>query len=412
MPGSGTALNMDQLALAKPETPVRSSEIRQNRENYIRAGDRARAGPDPYFVGRESEIAMFLQALELTAANNGNGSAGKDETLLVQGPPGAGKTALLEECAALAAQRPDCAVVRVLPEELGSARGLIEAIDRAVGVPAPTRLGRALHERGWQVGPVGVPPSPARPESMAALMKTHEGAWKDRVILLLVDEAQNIPSNASQARAVISYLHGACRKARILLACCGLGNTQDKLAELGVSRLARERLTTLQPLAVEQAEESLRRVFSTCGVAGAAGERQRWLKTLASLSLGWPQHLRAIAAVALEHLAARRMNVSDGSLDAVAQAAREARERYYDQRLSGVALWRPAYREIAEALRRAEAPHLRLDRIAEIARTHLARWNEPLHTFIANSLRAGVLGAENSRYSIPIPSFADHLLRP
>ncbi len=176
--------------------------------------------------------------------------------------------------------------------------------------------------------------------------------------------------------------------------------------------MARERLATLQPLAVEQAEESLRRVFSTCGVAGAAGERQRWLKTLASLSLGWPQHLRAIAAVALEHLAARRMNMSEGSLDAVAQAAREARERYYDQRLSGVALWRPAYREIAEALRRAEASHLRLDRIAEIARPHLARWNEPLHTFIANSLRAGVLGAENSRYSIPIPSFADHLLRP
>jgi len=104
--------------------------------------------------------------------------------------------------------------------------------------------------------------------------------------------------------------------------------------------------------------------------------------------------------------------MSEGSLDAVAQAAREARERYYDQRLSGVALWRPAYREIAEALRRAEASHLRLDRIAEIARPHLARWNEPLHTFIANSLRAGVLGAENSRYSIPIPSFADHLLRP
>ena len=42
---------------------------------------------------------------------------------------------------------------------------------------------------------------------------------------------------------------------------------------------------------------------------------------------------------------------------------------------------------------------------------HLARWNEQLDAFISNSLRAGVLGVEDSRYSIPIPSFADHLLR-
>lgn len=405
------ALNMDHFALAAADSPGGSSEVRQRRENYIRAGDRARAGPDPYFVGREGEIAMFLQALDLTAA--GNGSFGKDETLLVQGPPGAGKTALLEECAALAAQRPDCAVVRVLPEDLCSARDLIEAIDRAVGVPAVTRLGRALDERGWRAGPVGLPPRPGRRQSVAALMETREDAWKERVIVLFLDEAQNIPPapGSGQVGAVISYLHGAHRKVRMLLACYGLGNTQDKLAELGVSRLARERLTTLQPLSLEQAEKSLRRVFSTCGVTGAAEERQRWLKTLAALSLGWPQHLRAIAALALEHLATHQMSLSAGSLDTVLQAGRAARERYYDQRLSGVALWRPAYREIAEALRCAQVPYLRLDRIAEIARPHLNRWDAPLPTFVSDSLRAGVLGAEDSRYSIPIPSFADHLLR-
>ena len=96
------ASTMDQVVLPAPDGA--RNEVRQNRENYIRAGDRARAGPDPYFVGREREIAMFLQALELTAEEGG--SAGKDEALLVQGPPGAGKTALLEECAALASQRP------------------------------------------------------------------------------------------------------------------------------------------------------------------------------------------------------------------------------------------------------------------------------------------------------------------
>lgn len=401
------ASTMDQVVLPAPDGA--RNEVRQNRENYIRAGDRARAGPDSYFVGREREIAMFLQALELTAEEGG--SAGKDEALLVQGPPGAGKTALLEECAALASQRPNHTVLRVLPEELCSVRGLIKAIDSALGVRVASRLSRALDERGWRIDPIGLPPRPGGRESAATLMKARESAWKHQVIVLLVDEAQNIPADSARARAVISYLHGGARKARILLACYGLGNTQDKLAELGASRLAHGRLTTLQPLAVEQARESIGRVFSSCGVAAPAPDRDRWLEALAALSLGWPQHLRAIASVALEHLAARGMNLSASSLEAVIQAGRAARKRYYDQRLSGVMLWLPVYREIAEALRRANASHLRLDQIAEIACPHLARWDLSLEEFLSRTLRAGVLGAQDSRYSIPIPSFADHLRR-
>lgn len=398
---------MDQVVLPAPDRAPK--EVRQNREDYIRAGDRARAGPDPYFVGREREIAIFLQALELTSEEGG--SYGKDETLLVQGAPGAGKTALLEECAAMASRRPNHTVLRVLPEEFLSARGLVKVIDTALGLRLAGRLSRALDQRGWRIGPVGLPPGPMGGESVTTLMKAREGAWKRQVIVLLVDEAQNIPADSAEARAIISYLHGSVRKARILLACYGLGNTQDKLAELGVSRLARDRLTTLRPLAVAQARESLDRVFSSCGVAGPAPDRDRWLEALAALSLGWPQHLRAIASVALEHLAARGMKLSASSLEAVLQAGRTALTRYYDQRLSGVMLWLPAYREIAEALRPAGVSHLRLHQVAEIARPHLARWDVSLEEFLSRTLRAGVLGAQDSRYSIPIPSFADYLLR-
>lgn len=158
-----------------------------------------------------------------------------------------------------------------------------------------------------------------------------------------------------------------------------------------------------------QARESIDRVFSSCGVTGDEADRDRWLETLATLSLGWPQHIRAIAGIALEHLAACGMRLSAASLAAVTQAGRTARSRYYDQRLSGVALWRPVYREIAEALRSANAPDLRLDQIAEIARPHLVRWDIDLDDFLSQTLRAGVLGAQDSRYSIPIPSFSDYL---
>ena len=398
---------MDQVVLP-PRDRVRT-EVRQNREDYIRAGDRARAGPDPYFVGRGPEIAMFVQALESTALPDGG--AGRDETLLVQGPPGAGKTALMEECAALASQRPHHAVLRVLPEELCSARGLIRVIESALGGRGARRLARALDDRGWRMGPIGLHPKSGGGESAASLIRQRESAWHDHVIVLMVDEAQNIPVDSAEAGAVVSYLHGAARTARILLACYGLGNTQDRLSELGVSRLARNRSATLPPLAAKQARESIDRVFTSCGVVGETPDRDRWLDALADLSLGWPQHLRAITGIALEHLAASRMHLSAGSLKAVLQAGRAARERYYDQRLSGVMLWRPLYREIAEALCPAGVARLRLDEIAEIARPHLARWDATLEEFLSRTLRAGVLGAQDSRYSIPIPSFADYLLR-
>ena len=113
-----------------------------------------RKRPDLYSGAAMDQV--LSEALELTAEEGGG--CGKDETLLFQGPPGAGKTALLEECAVLAAARANPVVVRVQVDEFGSVHGLVQAIDAAVGIRAARRITADLAERGGRIGPAGVAP--------------------------------------------------------------------------------------------------------------------------------------------------------------------------------------------------------------------------------------------------------------
>ena len=401
---------MDQVLSEALDMPM--SEVRQNRENYIRAGDRSKAGPDPYFVGRKRELATFLQALELTADEGGG--CGKDETLLFQGPPGAGKTALLEECAVLVVARANHVVVRVQADELGSAYGLIQAIDAAVGIRAARRITADLAERGGRIGPVGVGPRLGAPGSAATQLRAREDAWKEKVIVLLVDEAQNIPGEeeSTEVQAITSYLHSSARAARILLACFGLGDTQDKLAAVGVSRLAINRVATLHPLTVAQARESISRVFAACGAQGPVVERARWIDALAELSQGWPQHMRVVASAALEELSAHGMDVTQSSLARALRVGTAAKIQYYEARLSAVKEWLPVYRRLAAALDESGATHLDIDRINRAAAPYLDKWETKFRDFLTATVHAGILSWREGRYVIPIPSFADYLQQP
>ena len=184
------------------------------------------------------------------------------------------------------------------------------------------------------------------PGSVATQLRAREDAWKEKIIVLLVDEAQNIPGEeeSTEVRAITSYLHSSARAARILLACFGLGDTQDKLAAVGVSRLAINRVATLQPLTIAQARESISRVFAACGAQGPVVERARWIDALAELSQGWPQHMRVVASAALEELSVHGMDVTQTSLAQALRAGTAAKIQYYEARLSAVKEWLPVYR--------------------------------------------------------------------
>ena len=113
---------------------------------------------------------------------------------------------------------------------------------------------------------------------------------------------------------------------------------------MGVSRLAINRVATLQPLTVAQARESISRVFAACGAQGPVAERERWIDALAELSQGWPQHLRVVTSAALEELSVHGMDVTQSSLAQALRAGTAAKIQYYEARLSAVKEWLPVYR--------------------------------------------------------------------
>ena len=153
-------------------------------------------------------------------------------------------------------------------------------------------------------------------------------------------------------------------------------------------------------------------MFAACGAQGPVAERERWIDALAELSQGWPQHLRVVTSEALEALSTYAMDMSQMPLELAIQACQAARERYYEQRLSSVSLWMPVYRRFAVELDRLDAPYLRLHQIGEIARPYLKEWDTKFQDFLDATLHAGVLSREDSRYTIPIPSFANYLQQP
>jgi len=409
-------------------------------DSYLRGTDRSEGKRTPFFSGRREELARFADALDFVAGEQVGG-----QTYVCQGAPGAGKSALAEECAALVADRADgrCsrspsspepepvaragerarppatrwAVVRASPSRLGSMDGLAGAIDAALGAggkgrarigPAFGAAARALSERGGSAGGIAIGPRAPKELDVQSRFEARKDAWQGAVVVILVDEAQNIPESDT-ARAIIQCLHAGEHGSRILLACFGLSDTVLALRRLGISRLGTGRRNDLTALSPEEAAASIGAAFDAFGVRGPAGERARWVDALAAASQGWPQHLRNVTREALRELNAHSMGLSRSSLERAVAAGEETRRQYYEDRLEGLGRWLPAYRRLAARLEDAGGPFLTDEEVEEAIGTELRRRNASYEGFIEEAVHAGVLSWSRGGYVIPIPSFASHI---
>lgn len=102
----------------------------------------------PFFSGREAEINLFLEMLD----DVGRGVLA-DSTYIVEGPPGAGKTALMAQCVCEAAARPATREGRswlpvvVHSSITNSAQALGKEIDRAIAGHLASPAGKVRRKR-------------------------------------------------------------------------------------------------------------------------------------------------------------------------------------------------------------------------------------------------------------------------
>ena len=336
------------------------SAVRDSLTRLAESSDRASPA---VFAGREDEFRLLDSAVRGVQ----RGEAG--HTVVISGVPGAGKTALLREYAIrlLAGDETAQPIIPVplRPNDLASPpAAIVQEIDRqfrefaasgASGewggtvnrvIGSASLVGNALFAAFTKRDFNEFTASARAPHSLAVALDDYVAFRFDRrgsTLLLLVDEAQNLP-DTNHVRAHLDALHGGIHgRTQALLACFGLANTIDRLRELGLSRLANGHVRSIGALSVDDAK---RTVTGTLELALAdfpfadgpvdAVQRSRWITTastpILAESANFPHHLangcRALAQIVLDE------GVGDEPpTEKLRDLCREHKREYYDARL-------------------------------------------------------------------------------
>ena len=401
-------------------------------ETWLDQTDRSEVGREPFFRGRDTEFSVFRRAVgSLHDGRTGGG------TMVFQGAPGAGKSALMAECmeavrrhstpedpwVAVAIQ-PDSLqspvdVVEVLVAAANAERGrlgniasgtsVIRALDNVAGLAR--KLCRGLSARGG--GAFGVSVGGHRDEGVTAVRAFRNAApllGRFRCVIC-VDEAQNIPVS-DRTRGVMGCLHDPPGKLPLVAAFFGLSDTQQVLRECGLSRFARGRVVTLDTLPSDDSACAIRSVFDAYGFTGAPEDREVWVNRLAELSQGWPQHVNSVAVAACGIIRANGGRIDSGHLDAAMAAAEEYKQEYYAGRLAAGTEDSGIYKRIALVAGSSPDGILSRATLRDLVRSAPENASGDFSEFLANALHAGLLAPTQGlpdHYRIPIPSFGDWL---
>ena len=334
------------------------STVRDTLARLATTGDRTSPA---VFAGREGEFRLLNDAAQRVAEGQ------RGHTVVIEGVPGAGKTALLDEYAArlMAADaeashpivpvplrpgdldNPPAAILQEVDRQFSEFEASKEwerSVNRIIG--GASLVANTLFAHFTKRGFDEFKPSARAPNSLPVALDEYVSlrlGRRDSTILLLVDEAQNL-NDTRYVRHHLDVLHGGVRgRAQVMLACFGLTNTTERLRELGLSRLAKGHARTIGPLSAEDAKHT---VTGTLELAladypfdrGSRDEtvRSQWIATAADTilaeSANFPHHLangcHALAGVVLDE------GVGDAPPVAkLRDLCREHKREYYDARL-------------------------------------------------------------------------------
>ena len=400
-------------------------------EIWLKRTDRSEAGREPFFRGREAEYGVYRSAV--TSLSEGIVGGG---TMVFQGAPGAGKSALMEECmeAVRRHSTPEApwVAVAVDPSSLESPLDVIETLVEAAnteserlrelvsGTSVATmlddlrdrgrRLYRELSERGG--GAFGVSVGGRRDEGVSAgrAFRKASRLLGQYHIVVCVDEAQNTPVFGS-TKGVMDCLHRDPQGIPLVAAFFGLSDTQRVLRQCGLSRFARGRVVTLDPLPHDDSACAIRSVFDAYGFTGTQEDREAWVNKLAELSQGWPQHINSVAIAACDIIRANGGRIDSGHLDGAMAAAEEYKREYYSGRLAAGTDRSWVYKGLALAAEE-NGGKLTYDGIESLTEEVRGKTGESMDDFLTKALHAGLLAPTrelHDHYRIPIPSFGDWL---
>ena len=397
---------------------------------WLNQTDRAEVGRESFFRGRDSEFDIFrTAAMSLDAGRIGG------NTMIFQGAPGAGKTALMAECmeAVRRHSKPEAPWVAVnMPfANLASASAVMSAIARSVrseterlrnahggrieaffqGLTEQARnLFGVLMERGVSAFGVSIGATSEIQNVAPEVFQRAAPLLEKYRIVVCVDEAQNTPVRCS-TQAAIDCLHRDSQGIPLVALFFGLSNTRNVLRQCGLSRFAHGRVANIERLSIDDASSSIRSMFDAYDFTGAPEDRKMWVESLAELSRGWPQHINRVGVSAARVISANGARIEKRMLTQAVETGLKSMEDYYAERLEAGSNRAWVYKQLASSAKEAGGA-LSYDEIAQLTGNAREQMDQTMDKFLNNALRAGLLAPVREipdHYRIPIPSFSDYL---
>ena len=374
----------------------------------LAAGDR---GAAEFFHGRQNELRQFQKALFDAKRKNGG------TTYLVQGPPGAGKTALLHECREWA-KRDGWGVAKIYPSALHDRSNLASELGesyvtkktRRVGIDGQVGIGGWL--QGLFRGLWGLTLNCGGRHEKDILKRIA----KRRGLVLILDEAQDVLQTGQISKAIndnirknLQLIHNGDIGAPVILLAGGLGTSQSVLGTFGISRFTRHGVHLLGSLSDTEGQAVIRDwLVYAGGVPTDHRHLRKWINTLADECHGWPQHLIAYAQTAAEWLNEDGHEIEpEVPLDLLAEA-RATKVDYYLARV--IEFDRPQRSDLANLLvQKGRGKVLTRQEVSVALQPHLSE--EQAREMFDEFLHKGVIAkTADGEYIVPIPSMHDWLV--
>ena len=331
-------------------------------------------GDADVFVGRAAELDWLDRRLRHLATKGH--VAGADHTVLFEGCPGMGKSALLYEFARRA-RRSGSPSVDVDLDALTSHGAMRARITRQLNdmSAAHGRVGDIARAVVVDVGKALLIGHTAK----AAMAKDAGRLPKDRSripLVLLIDEAQDL---GEEHRAAVRSLHLSNLGWPILPLFAGTHGAGAALGRAGAYRRSIGRDRRLEPLSEDDARLAFPALCERFGIGMAVGQVEQWANRIAVDSGGFPQHLNVGLTAAAEELLEANERGRAPDLERAAEASADGRDDYYRGRLGNVL---PEYGDVLAAV---------VQRMRRSSRQRL-RKREALDTFFSAANKAHTPG--------------------
>ena len=353
-------------------------------------------GPARYFHGRKQILSDFRKLLEYSTQNKWG------TTFLIQGPPGAGKTALLYECEKMAREK-RWKTAEINPPALWDPDVLCYFLGRK---KAPKVVGGSV-----QIGTKGIANAELEIKwSQLTILKKLQSIRKP--LLLKLDEAQTLgtvnappPGQAGTTANVLKAIHNGELGRPVILMAGGLGTTANTFGSLGISRFLPEGLVELGALRKEAERAVILDWLTKDG--GVKEDPTAWIDAIVKETHGWPQHILSYVKPALDQLRADKSVMTAEGLNAVLEVGREARSAYYKQRTQGF----PEEERQSLAKPFSDIPIGESAQLSKIMSSLTQDYSQDkAETLFRRAVEKGIIDERNGRYVIPIPSMHDWLV--